>query len=126
MKKADVERLEKLIGQLEGVHKEIALLARKSPNDAVNNFKLSLVNTIIVEANELLGDGYRPFSDFTTFDKDDVPSNSDVTFILAQYLEEIERMRADNITAHGGMWFYDLDDSDEDIRTAPPAKVQKK
>jgi hypothetical protein len=38
----DVERLEKLIGQLQGIYAEIGALAKKSPNDAVNPFKLNL------------------------------------------------------------------------------------
>ena len=35
----ELEQFEKLIGQLRGLHEEICLLAKKSPNDAVNAFK---------------------------------------------------------------------------------------
>ena len=45
--RSEVERLEKLVGQLQGLHSEISLLAKKSPNDAVNKFKLGLINNII-------------------------------------------------------------------------------
>ena len=38
---SEIESLEKLIGQLQGLHSEISLLAKKSPNDAVNSFKLN-------------------------------------------------------------------------------------
>jgi hypothetical protein len=34
--KDDVENLEKLIGQLSGLHAEIFQLAKKSPNDGLN------------------------------------------------------------------------------------------
>ncbi len=52
---ADVEKLEKLIRQLHGLHSEISLLAKKSPNDAVNAFKLKLINKVLQAANEVLG-----------------------------------------------------------------------
>jgi hypothetical protein len=43
----DIERLEKLIGQLRGLHQEVGALAKKSPKDAVNAFKLKLINEVI-------------------------------------------------------------------------------
>ncbi len=40
--KEDVDKLEKVIGQLNGLHAEVSQLAKKSPNDGVNAFKLKL------------------------------------------------------------------------------------
>ncbi|MGB7045863.1 MAG: hypothetical protein WBD65_13440, partial [Methylocella sp.] len=77
--KEDVEALERLIGQLQGLHAEISQLARKAPNDAVNAFKLKLINKVITAGNVVLGENYRPFTEFDEFDADDVPTNSDVT-----------------------------------------------
>lgn len=51
----ELEQFEKLIGQLRGLHEEIGLLAKKSPNDAVNAFKLRLINKVVASANTALG-----------------------------------------------------------------------
>ena len=63
----DVENLEKLIGQLQGLHSEIGILAKKSPSDAINKFKLGFINKVIQSANIVLGEDYRPFDDFDGF-----------------------------------------------------------
>jgi hypothetical protein len=126
MKLEDVQKLEKVSGQMDGLHKEISALSRKSPNDGINKFKLKLINAAISEANEVLGGDYKPFEEFVQFDSDDLPSNSDVTFIIGQYIEELERKRADNLKRELSSWFYDLSDSQEKIRTAPPKKISEK
>ena len=127
MKIRDVDELEKLIGQLNSIHTEISALSKKSPNDAVNPFKIKFINTTISNCNKLLGKKYRPLDDFDVFILDDVPSNSDVTFIVAQYAEALEKFRADNIQRlkNSIYWRYVLEDSDEIIQTARPAKLQK-
>ncbi len=113
---------------MEGLHKEISSLAKKSPNDALNKFKLKFVNSVLSEANQILGENYKPLAEFEQFDFDDVPSNSDVTFIIGQYIEELERKRADNIKREmgNGLWVYVLIGSQEKIRTAPPKKINEK
>lgn len=111
----DIEKLEKTIGQLRAVHGEMSLLSKKSQNDAVNKFKLDMVNRVIASANEVLGSDYRPFDDFEAFDADKLPSNSDVVFIIAQYLEEIERYRTDNVVRHDYNWVYLIDGKPSDI-----------
>jgi len=126
LKRAEVEMLEKLMGQLEGLHREISALGRKSPSDGLNKFKFQFVNSCIANANEFLGKDYKPLEGFEQFDADDLPTNSDVTLILASYLEEIERMRADNIKLYAGRWIYELSDNHEEIRTSPPKKIKEK
>ena len=44
MKRDDVDIFEKLTAQLGSLHQEMSALAKKSPNDAINNFKIQLVN----------------------------------------------------------------------------------
>lgn len=124
--KEDVENLEKVIGQLQGAHAEISQLAKKSPNNSLNKFKLNLINKVLERANVVLGDKYRPFADFEQFDADDVPTTSDVTMVLAQYMEETERYRSDNVKYHGGAWYYVVKGQPSDIRSALPSKVGKK
>lgn len=125
MKKQDVEKLEKAMGQLEGLHREMSALAKKSPNDGINAFKLKYLNSALAEANTLLGDHYKPLDGFKQFDSDDVPTNSDAAFVLTSYLEEVERMRADNIYNDYGKWKYRLSD-ESIIQTAPPRKIKEK
>ena len=125
MTKDEVQTLEKIMGQLEGLHKEISALARKSPNDALNKFKLKFVNNALSSANNFLGKPYKPLDGFDTFDEDDLPTNSDITFVLSAYLEEIERKRADNIINKYG-WKYSLSDGEDIIPTAPPKKIKEK
>ena len=127
MKRSQVDELEKLIGQLDSLHAELTALAKKSPNDAVNTFKLRFVNTTISNCNALLAKKYKPFDNFDQFDTDDVPSNSDLTFIIAQYMQSLEKYRSDNIKTDSiGRWIYVLKDSNESIRTSAPAKLGKK
>jgi hypothetical protein len=120
--KEDIEALERMMGQLQGLYSEISQLAKKSPNDAVNAFKLKFVNKVLGTANAILDAGYRPFAEFEKFDSDDLPTNSDVTMILTQYMEQAERFRSDNVTAYGG-WKYILDGEPSDIEAAQPSRI---
>ena len=107
--KDDIERLEKTIGQLGAIHREISLLSKKSPIDPVNSFKLKMINKTIESANHVLGEDYKPIDEFEKFDDDDVPSTSDVVFVVAQYIKEAERIRDNHIMMQRGRWVYLLD-----------------
>jgi len=122
---SQVDLLEKLMGQLENIHIELSALSKKSPNDAVNPFKLKFVNLALLECNGLLGSEGKPFPDFELFDPDAVPSNSDVTFIVSQYLSALEKFRSDNVKVSSGVWVYDVDEHGVSIRTAMPAKLKR-
>ncbi|MGI2176378.1 hypothetical protein [Shewanella ulleungensis] len=133
MNKNDVDVFEKLSGQLISVYEEISLLSKKSPNDAVNKFKLKFVNKLINDSNEFLSHKYRPFDDFEMFDEDDVPQNSDVVFILSQYLQCFEKLRADNVKIVLNSWFWYVEGDEDDttdengmikIRTVKPKKLK--
>lgn len=120
-----VDRLEKLIGQLASVHLEIAALAKKAPNDGVNSFKLNFVNAIIANCNEFFGNEYKPLPEFEVFNADDVPSNSDVTFIISQYIGAAEKYRTDNIKTEYTRWYYELPEGETPVRTSEPKKLGK-
>lgn len=119
----DTEDLERLIVQLNGLHAEISQLVKKSPNDSLNKFKLSLVNDIIGNGNKILSGGYKPFQDFDQFDSVDMPTNSDVALILTQYIEQAERFRSDNVTYHEYEWVYMLNGKASDISAKGPTLV---
>lgn len=133
MNKSDVDIFEKLSGQLLSVYEELSLLSKKSPNDAVNKFKLKFVNKLINDGNVYLGEKYRPFDDFDNFDEDDVPQNSDIVFILSQYIQCFEKMRSDNVVQVMGSWYWHVegeegDSTDENgmikIKTVKPKKLK--
>lgn len=133
MNRANVDTFEKISGQLLSIYEEISLLSKKSPNDAVNKFKLKFVNKLLSQSNDYLGEMYKPFDDFDSFDEDDIPQNSDVVFILSQYLQCFEKQRSDNIVIRNGNWFWRVigeatDKVDEDgmvlIRTVKPKKLK--
>jgi len=128
MKKKDVERFEKVTGQLEGVYEEITSLSKKSPNDGVNKFKLRLVNKVLEDANSLLDNKHKPFDDFSVFEEDTLPSNSDVAFILAQYLNCMESLRAENIQQpdYSVQWYWVVDGETSSEKTAPPKKLSRR
>jgi len=128
MKGLDVERFEKINAQLEGVYEEITSLSKKSPNDGVNKFKLRLVNKILEDTNLILDDRHKPFNDFTVFDEGTLPSNSDVAFILAQYLNCMENLRSENIkeSDYGGEWYWVVNGKKSSDKTAPPKKLSRR
>lgn len=55
------------------------------PSEWGHRYFLGYLNQIIQQANCLLGIAHKPFSDVGLFDEDDVPQNSDVVLMLAQY-----------------------------------------
>jgi len=129
----EVENFEKIFGQFEGLHKEIGILSKKSPNDAINKFKLSFINKLLAEANEVLDEEQRPFDGFDSFDEDQLPTNSDVTMIFEQYLYCFEQFRSENIK-HTQKWFGDkyvekwvwlVEGQESEIQTAPPKKIKR-
>ena len=122
--KQEVDELEILMGQLTSIHTELTALSKKSPNDAVNKFKLELINTVIGRCNTFLGDKHRPFKEFGSFDIDAVMSNSDVTFVVSLYLQAFENYRSDRIKLELGDWYYDTA-GEPKIQTAPPAKIKE-
>jgi len=132
MKKEDIDKFEKTQTQLEGLFEEISILAKKSPNDGVNKFKLKFINEILLAGNRILGKNYKPLDSFEQFNDEELPSNSDVTFILSQYLNCFEKLRADNIhsqTIRIGhtattQWYWSIENDKSNIKTAAPKKIK--
>lgn len=123
MNKSDIDIFEKLSGQLISVYEEISLLSKKSPNDAVNKFKLKFLNKLINDSNEFLSDKYKPFADFNLFNEDEIPQNSDVVFILSQYIQCFEKLRSDNVIQISSYWYWNTDDENK-IKTVRPQKLK--
>lgn len=127
MTEDEVNRFEKIQSQIEGLYKEIGILSKKNPNDAVNKFKLKFINQLLVEANNLLQGQYKPLQGFEVFDDDDLPSNSDVTFIFEQYLNCMEKLRSDNVERSSvNSWTWIVDGKKSSIKTSMPKKIKSK
>lgn len=127
MKKEDVDAFEKLVGQIQSIYEELSLLSKKSPNDALNKFKLGFVNKLLKSSNAFLKEVYKPFADFETFDEDQIPTNSDAVFILTQYLQCFEKFRADHVEDDFEGWFWTIKSDDgrkERIKTVKPKRLK--
>lgn len=124
MKQEQVDIFEKVHAQLEGLHSEISALSKKSQNDALNKFKLKFVNQILVDANKVLGESYKPFADFDVFNDEEIPTTSDVAMILTQYLSCFEKLRTDNVTYSGGKWYWLIDGKESKVMTFRPLKTK--
>ncbi|WP_201629477.1 hypothetical protein [Psychrobacter maritimus] len=134
MNRNDVDTFEKLSVQLLGVYEEISLLSKKSPNDALNKFKLKFINKLLNQSNSFLTDKYKPFDDFELFEEEDMPQNSDIVFILSQYLQCFEKQRADNVVMNLGQWYWYVKANEGQkgdergkvkIRTTKPKKLKE-
>ena len=94
----DIDKFVKMVKQLKSLISEFSVLSKKSPNDAVNKFKIKLINPVLVVANGFISDPmYKPFEDFELFAEEDVPTNSDVLVILSQYNACLEKYYKDNV-----------------------------
>lgn len=121
MNKTQVETFLKLQPQLKSAYDEISILSKKKPTDALNTFKLKFINSILSRANDVLEKKYKPFPDeFTQFDENDIPNNSDVVFILSHYLTSLEKKRCDNIEDYGGSWYWLINGDLSNQRTDYP------
>lgn len=125
MNEESINQFEKTQSQLSGLYVEISLLSKKNPNEAVNKFKLKFINKILIESNELLGDDYLPFIEFERFNEDDLPTTSDVTMILQQYLNCLEKLRSDNLEYRSGEYYWVIDGQISDMKTAHPFKFKR-
>ncbi len=122
----EINEFERLQAQLQSLYLEMGTISKKKPDDAVNEFKLSLINNILERANSVLGDNYRPFDDFEIFNPDNVPTTSDVVIIVSQYLNCLEKLRADNIKKEdfGNKWYWCVDGKNSGTETGPPHKLK--
>ena len=125
MTEEEINQFEKTQSQINGLYNEIGLLSKKNPNDAVNKFKLKFINQTISESNELLGEEYKPYLDFDKFEEEELPTTSDVTMMLEQYLNCLEKLRSDNLEYSVGTYYWLVDGEISDIKTAHPQKFKR-
>lgn len=106
--------------QLIGLYDEMLVLSKKKPDGPINKFKLKFINELVTKANSLLGEDYHPLKDFDSFDEEELPSASDVIFVLSQYLKVMDKFRYDNTTMKMGKWYWNIENNKMDIQTKRP------
>lgn len=121
MKKEDIDIFEKLHFQIQDIYSELGILSKKSPDGAINKFKLKFVNQLLDQANYLLEEKYKPFADFNLFQEEDIPTNSDVVLVVSQYIQCLEQLKIDNIKMLSGNWYWIIPNSKEEIKTTHPS-----
>jgi len=124
MKAEDVDFFEKIKNHLRQLHGEVSTLSKSKPDNPMNKFKLGFINEKVGEANTILKGDFKPFKDFTLFDLDQVPTNSDVVMVLSQYLDCLEAWRCAHIHYVNYIWYWDLSDN-SNIRTEQPSRYRK-
>ena len=104
--KDKIEEARKVIAKMDGLYAEISAAVKRKSDAPVTKFQLKLINAIIADANAVLGER-KPLAGFVHFDEDDLPVASDISMVVAQYVEILEIVRVDNITTTGGgRWFW--------------------
>ena len=80
--------------QLVTFHADVEKLSNKKPDGPLNAFKLKYINQVLENVNQLLGEKFRPFPDFTLFDVEGaIPTASDVVMMLSQYRKSMDNFR---------------------------------
>jgi hypothetical protein len=77
-----------------------------------------LANQLLEQANSII-ENAKPFATFEKFNEEDMNTNSDITYILAQYIEALVKFKIENIKYHSGRHYWILSDS-ENVKTSNP------
>lgn len=101
-----IDEFLKLLLQVDKLLNDFFELSKKKPNDAVNKFKLKIVNNLLRIANKILTKKYMPFDDFELFDEDDLPTNSDVVVIIAQYVACLKKFGRDSTESQNYIHYW--------------------
>lgn len=126
LSRAQIDEFELLETQLARLHAELASMRKGKGADALNDFKLKVLNNLLARANVLLGARYEAVAGFDQFDADLLPSTSDALLVVSQYLGALEKLRGDNVVMQLGSWYWVIDGATSDLRTGIPKKLQNK
>ena len=118
----EVENFTRLFPLMESAYEEIGAVSRNNPAQVLNSFKMRFVNELLIRANTILEDEYRPFPEFIKFTEDMTPNMSDILFILAEYLSALETMKTEHIQKekeYPHEWFWIINGKISEKTTAP-------
>ena len=115
----EINKTRSVIAKLDGLHTEMTAAVKRKADAPVTSFQLKLINGVLSEANILLKSDL-PLPGFTQFDADDLPTASDVSMVVGQYVEVFEKIRCENIQTYGSRWVWK--DEDKTVTVAPRAR----
>jgi hypothetical protein len=122
MNQQEVEAFRKMAAQLDALHMEAIASSKKAPDKPVSSFKVKLANSVLEQARKVLGSS-APSLNFERFDEDDLPTNSDLSFVVTQFVECAEKTRSENIKRmSNGVWYWQVEgysNSTEIVAAAP-------
>jgi hypothetical protein len=118
-----VELYEELQSHLVALAAEVTVLAKKAPDAPLNQFKIKIVNERLRAANTLLTGIHKPFESFETFDETDLPSASDVSMVISQYINSLEGWRSANVVNINYSWYWNTGNAQ--YRAESPTRFRK-
>lgn len=119
----EVEQFRKMAAQLDALHQEATAASKKHPDKPVSKFKVELSNAVLEAAKQVLGTS-APTLNFQRFDTDDLPTNSDLSFVVSQFVECAEKVKAQNIRRINGVWYWMISGSMSQIAAVAPKGVR--
>jgi hypothetical protein len=124
MNAEQVEQFRKMAAQLDALHQEATAASKKHPDKPVSKFKVDLANAVLEAAKQVLGTS-APTLNFDRFDTDELPTNSDLSFVVSQFVECAEKVKAQNIKRlHNGVWYWMVNGSMSEIAAVAPKGVR--
>jgi hypothetical protein len=122
----DVDQFERVRSQITQLHKEMTVLAKSKPDNPINKFKLALINEKLQQANRFLVGSFKPIDGFELFEESDLPSNSDVVLVTAQYLSALEGWRSAQVAYDPiqFQWYWKIEERRR-IGAEPPSGFRK-
>jgi hypothetical protein len=124
MNQEEVEQFRKMAAQLDALHQEATASSKKHPDKPVSKFKVDLANSVLQAARKVLGPS-APTLDFEQFNTDDLPTNSDLSFVVTQFVECAEKIKAQNIKrSFNGVWYWQVSGSTTEIVATAPKGVR--
>ena len=93
--KTKIEAFDHLAANSVAIFKELAESAKRS-NDALSPLQVAIVNEVLRDAYAFLGQAYRPTRLLVTFSEDTCVSARDARFVLAPYIEALDRFQKSN------------------------------
>ena len=118
-----IDQYELLEPLLESAYEEMQELSKKKQESPINSYKVKAINRIIIPLKELLKEeNVNSFLDI--LETDDLPTNSDVVFILGQYKKAMALYRKTyqiyDSTKHSQIW-----NLEPASKTTPTTKAKK-
>lgn len=105
----DVEVYLTLKPRLASSLSDFSTLSKSKPDAAINRFKLGFVNELLAKLNALIGVVHKPLDDFEVFSDEELPSNSDVVYVLSQYSTALTAWRSANVRKDGTYTYWDIE-----------------